>query len=422
MMRRCIILTLKFPPQSDTAAQRPDAWAKYLHDEGVWPIIITKNYGSDIKKDVTHEVTDTYEVYRLNVPTTLFYQYKGKTKGIGKLKRKLAIYAYPWFITSYLFGPFKKMHAFTNKLLASEKGQGISMILATGKPFGLFKVAHRLSKKHGINWMADYRDDWTTTELPTSTVVRFLNKYRDNRLERKLLDSASAFSTVSTYYRDKISKVNFGKTPGYVIENGFFEEQFTEPVAMNDCLSFVYVGSLYVTQDIDSVVKTILEASKRCNDQKKIKIVFIGTNITEERKQSWIADYPNTSVEVSILPRMSKSEALQTQRACHYAIIIPHAGLKGIPSSKLYEFIGAKMKTIVFPNDHDVIFETLTKTGLGIFADDISHLTIKLENIISSFIPGKETDNIDDAAIENYTRRSTTKRLGEIIKKISRST
>ncbi|MDF1694605.1 MAG: hypothetical protein P1U56_02180 [Saprospiraceae bacterium] len=419
-MRRCIILTLKFPPQQDTAAQRPEAWARYLYDEGIWPIIITKNYGSNIKADVEHEITDRYEVYRLNIHTTLFYQYKGQTEGIGKLKRKLAVFASPWFNTSFLFGPFKKMKAFVDEYLHSKSN--VDLIIATGKPFGLFKVAHRLSRKHGMPWMADYRDDWTTTELPTSPLVKYLNKYRDHKLEKKWLNSAAAFTTVSRYYRDKISRVNLNRTPGFVIENGFFEEQFLDTVPLNSILSFVYVGSLYATQDVDSVVLALLEASMHVKNKGPVNVVFIGTKISEERKNEWLKNYPESNVEISILPRMPKSQALQIQRACHYAMIIPHAGLKGIPSSKLYEFIGAKMRTIVFPNDHDVIHETLSGTGLGVFADNLNELRDQFIEIISSYAHKNPIHHIDKSSIASYSRRSTTKKLAEIIKKLTTST
>jgi hypothetical protein len=45
--------------------------------------------------------------------------------------------------------------------------------------------------------------------------------------------------------------------------------------------------------------------------------------------------------------------------------MVSHANVKGVTSSKIFEYISLQKPFIVCPNDHDVLEEIATKSGLG---------------------------------------------------------
>ena len=56
------------------------------------------------------------------------------------------------------------------------------MLLISGNPFVQFKFGYDLNKQFGIKWIADYRDDWNTSELESNfgKVKQFVDKLVPN--------------------------------------------------------------------------------------------------------------------------------------------------------------------------------------------------------------------------------------------------
>ena len=45
-MKRLLILAYDFPPYVSVGGLRPYAWAKYLHEFGVYPIVVTRQWSN----------------------------------------------------------------------------------------------------------------------------------------------------------------------------------------------------------------------------------------------------------------------------------------------------------------------------------------------------------------------------------------
>jgi hypothetical protein len=96
--------------------------------------------------------------------------------------------------------------------------------------------------------------------------------------------------------------------------------------------------------------------------------------------------------------------------------MLAYGSLKGIPGSKLYEYIGSRKPVLLFPNDHDVIEKMLLHTGQGIICENAIDLKNALFEKIDDFIlkkQKKQTLNTD--AINSYSRLNQCKKLVSII-------
>jgi len=48
-MKKILVISYFYPPCNLTASQRTESWAKYLHNSGFYPIIITRKWEKHVK-------------------------------------------------------------------------------------------------------------------------------------------------------------------------------------------------------------------------------------------------------------------------------------------------------------------------------------------------------------------------------------
>ncbi len=410
-----IIISYSYHPLNITSAQRPISWVNNFYDLGIYPIVVTRNANENVKDKVVIEKTDKYTVYRIK--TSLMLQYQGKQiKGIvGRGYRLFLMYSSILLNSSFIFGPFGDFYKITKNIIAEHHNEKIVLIV-TAQPFGLFRVAYKLHKISNIKWIADYRDDWTTSELkPANQLRKIFMKTIYKVQEKKWVGTASFISTVSGHYVNKICNLlKFDNSKGIVVENGYFKHQYKKTHGEFEkyaILSFLYVGSLYKTQNIHPILSALNDLIKQKTPSQKVNFIFLGTAFKKKNKSALIKKYK--SINLIFLKRVEKSEALKIQMNCHFAIMCPHDGLKGIPSSKLYEFIGAKMPVIYYPNDNNIIDRSLSDCNLGLTANN----TKELKNIFKDILNGKyDKYNFGNSNTDKYSRIKSDEVLVKKIK------
>lgn len=240
-MKKIIILAYDFPPVSSVGAQRPYSWFKYFKKQGLYPIVITRNWEKESNK-IEHENNQLGEIYyspyKVNLRDTISIKY-GKRKFI--LIRKFLSTAIT--ITQYFTKILDSKYTIFKTAEDVIKTSKIDYILATGEPFILFKYAHILSKKYNIPWFADYRDDWifNHTRINKGFIEKVFRKY-EAFFEKKYLSNVKGIISVSNYLVKNISyRVN---SKNYInIENGVD-------------LDYIYNGSQILNQNNFNIVYT----------------------------------------------------------------------------------------------------------------------------------------------------------------------
>lgn len=396
-----------------TASQRPWSWVQEFPKHDLYPIVITRNIDHNKDQGVIVEKNNTYEVHRVNTVDLWQLQEKGKDLW-SRIKRKIKKKTHPILHGVYGIGPVFRIYK-TAKEIVSRFNSNETIIIATGKPFFMFKVASRIQKDTGIKWIADYRDDWSTTEIPFHFWWdKFLNDTIAKYQEKKWVSSASFFTTISNHYVSKIYNLLDKKIDGYVIQNGFFLKEHVkiQRPAITDKIKIIYVGSLYHSQDINRFIRILKKACLKVK-HKGIEFHFLGTKLDKRRRNVFEKNLPN-NLKFLYHSRLPKKKALELQNNCHFAALVPHTGLKGIPSSKIYEFIGSRIPIIYYPNDHDIIQDICTKCNLGITANNDNEfegilIDLLLEKLSHNFSPNEDE-------LLNYSRKNSSYKLATKIK------
>ena len=108
--------------------------------------------------------------------------------------------------------------------------------------------------------------------------------------------------------------------------------------------------------------------------------------------------------------RISKEEVIEFQKNSDLLLMVSHSNIKGVTSSKIFEYISLQKPFIVCPNDHDVLEEIAVQSGLGIVLNSHQQVLEYLINEIhyNSLKPDREKLN-------QFGIMRQVDRLGEIL-------
>lgn len=423
-MEKVLIISYFFPPCNRTASQRAGGWAKYLKEYGYQPIVVTRDWSHEIRspQDIlkqsgdkeVHEINEHFEVYRLPYNPGLRDRINTSFAGTP-----LQVLSKPITFINEFLGQFTKLTIPHRNLLSKAeeliKAEGITKVVISANPFDQFLFGYILRKQTGIKWIADYRDDWTTTELFNDGSFKSRLKFKlSSANEKKWVSTAAKITSVSPKYTEKIS--SFVRVPGETILNGFdLPDDLPVKTPIKGHFTITYNGSLYPTQPIDPVLEVIRELIEE-NTALDIQLKFPGLAYDPDQKERVLNLFKGFEDHIMITERIPRSEVLQIQMESDLFLMVSHENIKGVPSSKLYEYISLKKPVLLYPNDEDIIEETLSQTGLGIICADKSDIKSELKNLIDKkYNEAPLITDIDDERINSYSRRRQTKKLAEIL-------
>lgn len=434
MATKVLILSYFFPPCNLPGAQRIHSWARHLHESGIYPIVITRSWTLPIttgyelflsdEQKMRHEQHGTYEVYympyRGNWRDALLKRF-GPNRMI-MLRRALTFWEHLSQNFTLWFLPYRNIYEQADRLLQQDRS--IKLILASGMPFALFGMCHRLSQKHRIPWIADYRDDWNTTSWKSnlneqsflrgslSLAEQFL-QYFERQSEKRWLSSATLFTTVSRYYVWKIS--NFILKPGKVIYNGYDDTEPLPPKQHQEgTLVITYAGNLYFSQDI-SIFADALHRVLQLRPHAKITLQFLGTGYDPKQAERIRTLFAHMPVELLITSWLRTDELRNYIKNTDIFLTFANTGIKGVIPTKSFAYLTANRPILLCPGDHDELDEVIIRSGLGVranTADRAAHVLLHLLDVP----PENRTDFRADAEfIRKFYRKEQAAELGSII-------
>jgi len=426
-MKKILIVSYFFPPGNFAGSYRIYSWAKYLHMFGYYPIIITRNWEQNISnyKDlakispskVIHEKADGYEVYYMpyygNFRDKLYTRYKDDSFVL--LRKILTFFELILQNFTNRVIPFRNIYAQAKSVIEKEKD--IQLIIVSCSPFILFKFGYLLNKKYKIKWLADYRDEWNSSQLKNKlTIPQYLIKKLESYSEKRWISNSECFLSVSDFWKHIIS--NFVSKQGYVVMNGYDEDDYMSlnPPSYNKDFIIVYNGTLYYTQPIEIFLDGLKKTIDKYANTVNIKIYFPGITIDVKQSDNVKNIMQNYHQHIIITDRIKKEEVIALQSQAHALLMIAHSGIKGTYSSKIFEYLACKKPIILCPSDNDVLENIIIETNAGYICNSSSEVEKLLDRLIYEYINKKTIAiNSNIEAINAYTRKRQTAKLAEIM-------
>ncbi len=424
-MEKVLIISYYYPPCNLTASQRIKSWERYLPQHGFYPIIVTRHWTGNELSEQQRLTPDPRELeiikkensevhflpYLANLRDFFFVRKKNNPlfNLLSKTLTLLNILMHSFYAKSTYF---YNLYTHADKLLRADKS--IKLLIISVDPFEQFFFGYLLKRSHPhIKWIADYRDEWTS-----SSIDKFALYSLQRWTEKKWLSNASLIISVSPHYIAKLS--DFLGIKGLVIFNGYDELEKIDK-SQEDSFRITYNGTLYDTQPIAIFLKGFILFINE-NPEEKIQIYFPGLSFKKEqavRVEKILKGYENY---FSITDRVAKTEVLEIQYQSDFLLMVGHQDIKGIPSSKVFEYIGIGKRFIVCPGDNDVLDEIALQSKLGITLNSENEVFSFLQEKLAEKKSGNKTENIisNDQAREQFSVKNQVSKLAEALKNLIR--
>ena len=340
-MKKLLILAYDFPPYVSVGGLRPYSWYRYMKELGVEPIVVTRQwenkYGNELdyispsaSKETIIEKTEYGIIirtpYRANLSNRLLLKY-GKER--FRLIRKFITAYYEIAQFFFFVGTKSGLYRGAKEYLKNNKAD---YIIATGAPHILFKYASKLSKKHNVPWIADYRDPWTQAKSRSRN--KFLKLF-NRHFEVKFTKNAEFITTVSELFSYQIKTLV--KKDFHIIENGYNPEfaKDIESIEQEDKIfTLAYAGTIYSWHPLKSILSTLNKIVE--NNDIDFRLQYIGTNKNEEIKSLIETKYLNLKNKVEIYDKMPQQEMFKTLAKANALILHNYFNVVG---TKIYDYL-----------------------------------------------------------------------------------
>lgn len=444
---KVLILAYDFPPYVSVGGLRPYSWYKYLKQNGIDPVVISRQWenkhGSQfdyISSSSSSEVVVEESTLGTIIRTPYFANISNKLMlryGANRFRLLRRIFSAYYELTQYVIniGPKVELYKAAKEYMKDNK---VDLIIATGEPYVLFRYAHQLSKLSGVPWIADYRDSWVQKSRVQNNV---LLRIWFSALEKKILKNCSRLITVSEYLAHQIAK-NVKNKEIDIISNGY-DLEYSEKTKMihpdSAALSFALVGSVYEWHPIRSLLKVFSEFVSM-KGRENIKLYFYGINVYANSMQGELheliaKEFPKLSAHCVFNSKISNKELLIKLSTHHVMLLFNDYSIMG---TKIFDYIGIsrkilfcyenddeafdlKRKYFAMKEDNDAVntlqIEVLRDTNSGIIVKDEKHLLNDLNKLYDEYqVTGTiacQSENTD-----KYSRKYRVAELAGIIKEI----
>ena len=233
------------------------------------------------------------------------------------------------------------------------------VVLATGDPFGSFKLAKRLAAQWRCGYVLDYRDVWAR---PSNGLVagRLLMQ------EAELMKSSAAVTTVSP---SLLNGRNYAAEKTTVISNGFDPDEMTPVVPTQfEHFAIVYTGIFYAPKRVVTPLMNALRRLEQFRCGTPWRFHYYGPD--EDHIRSEAARF-GMAHRIVLHGQVSRREVLSALKGAGVSVVITSVlpqlepEDRGIVTGKIFDSIGLGVPILAVGPPGSDVEGILDTTGLG---------------------------------------------------------
>ncbi len=305
----------------------------------------------------------------------------------------------------------------------------VDIIVSTGPPHSMHLIARKLARATGIPWVADFRDPWTRMFYFKHLSLTRFSRRRHERLEKKVLDDASAVVAVSPLVQDEFRQMT--STPVSLITNGFDEEDFeTADLEMRaleeetgneneDFFSIVHTGLFASDGNPLELWKVLAEIAESDGEfASKLRLRLAGKTDRQILESISAAGLGKNLVNLGYV---SHDEAVREQ--CGASVLIlplrQEPEYRATLPGKLFEYLASRRPVIGIGQTDGAMARVLDDAHAGrTFGwDDAAGLKAEVLRCWNLFRVGRLDDNDED--IGRYSRRRLARQMAQLFDSLS---
>ena len=424
-MKKVLIIAYYWPPAGGPGVQRWLKFVKYLPEFGIQPhVYVPENptypiVDAELEKEVSDKAIiikkKIVEPYGLAALFSKKNTQKISSGIIPNQKTQSVLQKMLLWIRGNAFVPdarvlwVKPSIKFLEKYIQEHQ---IDTIITTGPPHSLHLIGLGLKDKLAINWIADFRDPWTTIGYHDQLKLSTNSAQKHKQLEAKVLNSADAILVTSASTKKEFQVLT--QNPIHVITNGYDVEK-VDKLPLDDKFTLAHIGSFLSQRNpriLWKCLKEIINENKAFQNDFQLKLIGA---VSQEVLQT-ITEF-RLDAYVNNLGYVSHKEAVSQQRTSQVLLLIEIDAeiTKSIIPGKLFEYMVAERPILALgPENSD--FECIIKsTNTGVFHqyDEFD----ELKQTILSFYEKYKTQSLKVHAVglQQYSRKNLTKELVDVL-------
>ena len=419
-MQKVLIIAYYWPPAGGPGVQRWLKFVKYLKDYNIEPVVYVPenpNYPI-VDASFVNEIPKGVKIYKqkINEPYGWAnFLSKNKTKkissGLIQSKNQSIIEKFLLWVRGNFFIPDARKNwvkPSVNYLTKVVEEENINTIITTGPPHSMHLIGLKLKEKLGVNWVADFRDPWTSIGYHKKLRLSKSSAKKHKNLEHLVLNSADSILVTSKTTKKEF--LNITSKPIEVITNGF-DGDIASKKTLDKKFTISHIGSLLTGRNPENLWKALSELCEENKDFKRsLCLQFIG--VVSEDVLETIYKY-NLKSYVNLLGYVSHKEALVYQEKSQVLLLseIDSPDTIGIIAGKLFEYMRAKRPILAIGPKGWEVSSIIKETNTGV-AFNYSD-TYKLKSLLLDWFGTYQTEklNVNSTNINTYSRKELTAKL-----------
>ena len=432
-----LIISFAFAPDGEIGAKRVTRFCGYLPEFGIQPIVVAVQERFLIRRDDSFSPPPGVRVERTTVWQNPLQWYAGLKKRIvpphASGNSPIAISAEPTrngspglfrrHLLALLQTPDQFVGWYLPAVTAAERlieRESIALILSSGPPWTSHLVASRLRKKHGIPWVADFRDAWGTSHLLDARWEREVNA----RMEASCVRRADlVVCNTEALRRSFVERYPLLQPEKFATLTNGFDNLGAPPVLSaapkRYTRLFLHLGTIYGRRRIDTFCQAVSDLVNAGNlHPNSFKILFQG----ETDASSEMAVYQRA-------PRLVDNRCIefqpfidnwrQAQELLWRAdLLLLFSGSPLEVPAKFYDYLktGKPMFAVA---ERGALTELLDSTGSGIWADPGDRAGIAAGLLRALELPGVTPEEAERRWSSQFHFRSLTAQLAGWIRRLA---
>jgi glycosyltransferase involved in cell wall biosynthesis len=289
------------------------------------------------------------------------------------------------------------------------------VIFSTSAPFGAHLVAMWVSRRTGIPWVADFRDEWASNPLlgeQPRSVARLTA-----RSERAIASATRRVVVAADYFRLEGLARNDPRRS--VILNGVDEADLPKTPLQPPTDHFVLanVGTVYGTIDPRPALRAVANLVERGTiERERVEVRFIGS--------IWIEDFqPPPAIRFERTGYAAHAHAVEEMcSATALLLYLPSSTLA--PSGKLFEYLASGRPILCLTRPDNLAAQLVRDWQAGVVADphDEASIETALLTLWRRWKDGGLPDQFEvrRRVLERYSRQAGAKQLAHVLEDAAR--
>ncbi len=425
MHKKVLIVSYYWPPAGGPGVQRWLKFVKYLPEFGVEPVvfvpenanypIVDQSLENEVREHTTvikHKINEPYKFAKLFSKTKVDTISKGiitDDRQQSFLERSMLFIRGNFFVPDARVGWVKPA---TKVLLSYIDAHNITTVITTGPPHSMHLIGLNLKKKLTINWLADFRDPWTTIGYHKQLKLTKHTRRKHKNLEKRVLKNADKIIVTSAVTKKEFKKLS--NTSIEVITNGFDNEP-TETGELDEKFTLSHIGSLLSKRNpkvLWQLLSDLIHEVDGFKDDFQLNFIgYVSDNVLKLLNEYGLTKHINNAGYVNHL------ESIRFQKKSQLLLLIEidSEETKCIIPGKLFEYMISHRPIIaVGPKGSDVE-RIITETNTGNYFSYTDYELLK-KVILEHYKAFKEGSvSTHPIGLQKYHRRALTQKLSQLL-------